>query len=33
MFRVILENPVPSGVKISRKNVAFITIDHSEEAE
>jgi len=31
MFRIILENPDPQIVKLSRKNVAFVTIDHSNE--
>jgi len=33
MFRVIIEKPEPSLVKLSRKNVAFITINQSEEEE
>lgn len=34
MFRVILEKPVPEMVKLSRKNVAFVTIEqHDGEAD
>lgn len=32
MFRVIIEKPEPNLVKLSRKNVAFITITQNEEA-
>lgn len=32
MFRVIIENPDPKIVKLSRKNVAFVTVSHSEES-
>jgi hypothetical protein len=32
MFRVIIENPDPKIVKLSRKNVAFVTINHGDEA-
>jgi len=31
MFRVIIENPDPKIVKLSRKNVAFVTINQNEE--
>jgi len=31
MFRVIIEKTEPSHVKLSRKNVAFITIEQSKE--
>lgn len=30
MFRVIIERPEPNLVKLSRKNVAFITITQNE---
>lgn len=30
MFRVVLENPEPAVVKLTRKNVAFVTIVNSE---
>ena len=33
IFKVKLEKPEPQGVKISKKNVALITITKSEEAE
>ena len=29
MFRVVIEKPEPNLVKLSRKNVAFITISQS----
>ena len=31
MFRVVIEKPEPNLVKLSRKNVAFITITANEE--
>lgn len=34
VFRVLLEDPQPAVVKLSRKNVAFVTItDQDEDAE
>ena len=34
MFRVMIENPEPEGVKLSRKNVAFVTIvDRAEDVK
>ena len=33
MFRVVIEKPDPKLVKLSRKNVAFITITHDKELE
>ena len=34
MFRVLLEDPQPAVVKLSRKNPAFVRItDHDEDAE
>jgi len=33
MFRVVVEKPEPKLVKLSRKNVAFITISHSADHE
>jgi hypothetical protein len=31
MFRVILEKPQPEAVKLTRKNVAFVTIVTQED--
>lgn len=33
MFKVKLEKPEPSGVKISKKNVCLVTISKSEEID
>lgn len=33
MFRVLIENPEPQVVKLSRKNVAFITINNSDDID
>jgi hypothetical protein len=30
MFRILIENPEPQLVKLSRKNVAFCTIDKND---
>lgn len=31
MFRVVLEKPTPEAVKLSRKNVAFVTIEQGDD--
>ena len=33
MFRVLIENPEPQVVRLSRKNVAFITINNSDDID
>jgi diaminopimelate decarboxylase len=33
MFRVVISDPQPSHVKLSRKNVCFITLSSNSEAE
>jgi hypothetical protein len=33
VFKIVLEGPQPQGVKISKKNVCFVTITKSEQHE